>query len=158
MICTYRFNDTSGYPCCLGEVFTNMKAYQGNWNSINYIATYCYHWRLCNYLQGKTIPKATCLTRLRVIFTQTQTWTCFVHLKITNTVFKNNISLAKQIVWETQIWHQYFSNPSFSSYWSKISYNSYNKYLITQEPRGLVKFNVIVGFLSLFQDAYAIIF
>ena len=41
-------------------------------------------------------------------YTSNSNWACFVHyLKIINTVWKNNIfAFLKQIVWQTQKWHQ----------------------------------------------------
>ena len=40
---------------------------------------------------------------------------CFeCYLKIINTLWKNKINILKQIVWETQKWHENFSTPSGS--------------------------------------------
>ena len=71
---------------------------QMHWN-IGCLAVIIHLLSSCLGLRGKGTPN--------------QKLACFVHcLKIIKIFGKNNISILKQIVWETQKWHYNFSRPS----------------------------------------------
>ena len=56
---------------------------------------------------------------------------------------ENNLGILKQIIWKTQKWHCNFSTPSSS--WVIDQNNILHVWSITQEQRGLVKFQCHIG-------------
>ena len=121
------------------------------------------------YLRGNCISNQNwaCFVRFLSVYplhmylrgncTSNQNWACFVcYLNITTTVLKNNISILKQIVWETPKWHYNFSRSSSS--W--VIYQNRQNISLMHNSRTAWPTKILMPFLSfldnLLQVAYLI--